>query len=273
MKNLTEQQQTKLEQVKREIFDYLTHPHNNQIRGFYDFNGYWANKDKAMQGLTSDKVQILPQIHDYMKSITIEQIVEAAHEEGRNWLHKYGKSIGRPSDSQKYAMKQVYCSINTDFIKTNFEILQRVSLHVGFCIGRFPAETLQKIEDVANHELNSTFYTHTKSRLSNAIFRLEILKSYLIGGKYESAINNKLKQVANDFKTYLESEVGAIQLDEFRKELAPLNDAQSKAAAQLIRNKQTEKQIKEKQEEIRKAKRAVNEKYNVSEYSQILNYI
>jgi len=273
MKILTEQQQTKLEQVKKEVFDYLTHLQNNQIRGFHDFDGYWKKKDEAMKELKADKVEILPQIHDYMKSITIEQIVEAAHTEGRDWLRKYGKSIGRPSESQKYARKQAYCSANTDFIKTNFAILQRATLHVGFSIGRFPAETLQKIEEVANHELNPTFYTHTKSRFSNAIFRLEILKSYLIGGKYEQAINDKLKQVANDFKAYLEGEVGIIQLDEFRKELQPLNEAQSKAAAELMRNEQTEKQIKEKQEEIRQAKKAVNEKYNVSEYRQILNYI
>ncbi len=264
-----------LSELQKETFEYLTHQSNNQIRGFYEFDGYWKKKEEALKELSPSRKENLKELHAYMNSITIEQVVKATQESGREWLHKYGKhgGRGRTSDAEIYARKEAYCHAKSPFIIKNMEILNRVKLHVGFCLGIFPKETLTHINEVANSELKSTFYTHPKSQLSNAIFRLEILKSYLVGGKYEKAVNVKLKEVSGEMKIYLEKEVGILDLDGYKKEIAPVNDLVSDIKQGIVSAKNDIKALEEKLTALRTQRKEIDAKYNVGEYGQILNYL
>lgn len=205
---LTTTETTTLVSLKNDVFSYLTDLHNNQIKGFYDWDGYWKKKDELE--LNANQKEYLPQLHEYMNSITINDIVKATNESGREWLKKYGNyGRGRKYSSQLYSLKQSAASINSSFVKNNFEILTRCRLFVGFYLGIYNEnEVLELIEMTKKHELESTFYSHRKSQISNAIFRMEILYSFLKDSPYNEICLNELKGLANMQLDYLSKEEG-----------------------------------------------------------------
>lgn len=263
-----------LDTLKNEVFSYLTHLHNNQIRGFYDWTGYWKRKQELE--IKPPQSEYLNELHDYMKSITIEDIVKAANIEGREWLHKYGNyGRGRRSDSQKYASKQAYAHPKSSFINDNFEILQRVRKFVGFYLGIFDEQEVKElIKETKESELNSTFYTHPKSQISNAIFRLEILYSFLKDSPFDALCLAELKELAKMQVEYLKvNENKTLDLPGFTKDITPINEEIDQVKTAITQTQEEEKELKNKLSELRTKAKEVKEKYNVGDFSQSLEYI
>lgn len=181
-----------------QIMEYLTHENNNQIRGFYHFDGYWTRKNKAMESLSPDLIPHLDEVFDLMSSITIADIVEKARTEGREWMRKYANyGPGRRSESQKMMSRVAAAHTTTSFILKNWEILQRVRFHIGAFLNKLTREeVVDHITKIADSELNSTFWKDQESRFSNTVFRLEIAKSWLEDTDHEDVVDDKLRHVA-----------------------------------------------------------------------------
>ena len=271
---MTQVNNTILETLKSDVFSYLTHLHNNQIKGFYEWTGYWKKKQELE--LSPLQSQYLKELHDYMKSITIQDIVKAAKTEGREWLHKYGNyGRGRRSESQKYASKQAYAHPNSTFINDNYKILERVRKFVGFYLGIFDeTEVSELIKETKEHELNSAFYTHPKSQISNAIFRLEILYSFLKDSPFDALCLTELKELAKMQVEYLRvNENKTLDLPAFTNDIAPINEEISQVKAAINDTQEEKKELESKLSELRVKAKEVKEKYNVGDFSQSLEYI
>lgn len=271
---MTQENNNILTTLKNDVFRYLTHLHNNQIKGFYDWTGYWKKKNELE--IKRPQSEYLPELHEYMKSITIQEIVKAANEEGREWLHKYGNfGRGRRSESQKYASKQAYAHPHSTFINDNFKILQRVRKFVGFYLGIFDeTEVRELIKETKEHELNSTFYTHPKSQISNAIFRLEILYSFLKDSPFDAICLAELKELAKMQVEYLKvNENKTLNLPAFTNDIAPINEEITQVKAAINHTQEEKKELENKLSELRVKAKEVKEKYNVGDFSQALEYI
>jgi len=183
------------QQIKDDIEEYLKHSNNNQIKGFYNFSGYWSRdkKDKALASLSARNKENLKEIYGYMMSITEKDIEEMIISYYTDWLNKYG-NVGR-SNNEKEAKKLI--EYPGDTAKLNFNILKRVRFFVGCSIGYYNKdEVLSWIKEIKGEEVNDTFWKDKDTRLSNCIFSLSILKSYLEGSPYEAFVNEELKNLA-----------------------------------------------------------------------------
>lgn len=198
---------TTLERLEAETRDYLDSEHNNQIKGFYDFDGYWRKKAEAMEKLDADRREHLEELYTYMSSITVDDLVTWTQENGRQQLKYWPYAgVGRVSDGRQYGIRHAGATASGTIVQNNWKILQRVRWHVGATLRRNIAgrvytaladtEVMQHVEDVASSELNSTFWSDEGSRFSNAIFRLEICQSWLAGTEHERIINERLAGVS-----------------------------------------------------------------------------
>jgi len=185
-----------LSELKNETFEYLTHKYNNQIKGFYEFDGYWQTKDEALKNLNEDRKTYLKELYFYMKSITLEDIKQAIIKDRQEYREKYLQ--WKDNRSSRYRENQNDISNALNIARTNYNILKRVAFFVGCCVNYFNEEEIkQMIHNTKQDELTSTFYTNPEARLSNAIFRLKILKSYLIDTPFVKWVNQELKDLAN----------------------------------------------------------------------------
>jgi len=179
---------------RSEILEYLKTDGCNQVRGFYDFSGYWQNKDEAVASLSEERKQNLKSIWGEMISITEKEIEEEIISYSNDWLKKYG-NVGRSNNEKQ--MKQNILNASS-LAKENFKILSRTRFFVGCSIGYFNEEEVKEmIKNVKEDELNSTFWKNREdTRLSNCIFRLNILKSYLEKSPYEKDIKAEIKEIS-----------------------------------------------------------------------------
>jgi len=183
-----------LEKLKHETFEYLTHEHNNQIKGFYDFDGYWKNKDEALKTLTDDRKKYLKELYFYMGTIELDNIKKEFKKEMKKHREYLSCHDNRSSRYREYIST---LSKSTKICQENLDILMRVKFFVGCCVGYYnKEEVLKMIKNTKNDELNSTFYKDEDSRKSNAIFRLKILKTYLIDSPFVDLVNKELKEIA-----------------------------------------------------------------------------
>lgn len=249
-----------LDRLKAETLDYLTGESNNQVRGFYEFSGYWERKDRAMSQLDNARKEHLAELFDFMSSITIEQLAEATRTQGREWLRKYGTHWsrgGRISDSEHYAMRQSGASTHSKSVINNYEILRRARWHIGAVLNRLTeSEVRDHIEAVATSELQSTTWPQESSRFSNAIFRLEIALSWLAGTDHENIARTKLAEVAAAWLKSKNIDIASITGTEYEKAMTELR-------ARIVRNDGViaghKEAIKDTEEDSHKARAEMRE--------------
>ncbi len=183
--------------AREEILDYLTSPSNNQVKGFYDFDGYWQNKDEAMKELTPERKANLTEYWAIMMSITPEELTKLTHDKWIEWAGKYTPGNGR---SSRYREAIHNAAKSKEIATKNMEILQRTRFHVGCCVGYFNKEEVSKmVQNVIDGETGEkakAFWKDEDARLSNCIFRLKILRTYLEASPYLGDINIELKNWA-----------------------------------------------------------------------------
>lgn len=240
MKWLTEADKanmTTLDILKHETIEYLTNEHNNQIHGFYEFSGYWSRKDEAMRQLSAERKQYLAELFDYMTSITIENIVAWTREDGKGYQSLYA-GTGRYSESYKYQKRQAQATKHTDFIKSNYGILRRVRWHVGAVLNRLTLnEVKSHVDEVAKSEIENKFWNDKGSRFSNAIFRLEICKTWLAGTNHEAIIDNKLAEVSQQYLAFKEIDITSISALPYVKTMEELRQVATDLTAEQAEHK------------------------------------
>ena len=261
---------TTIERLKAETRDYLDSEHNNQIRGFYHFDGYWTKKAKAMEDLDADRREHLEELYAYMCGITIDDLETWTRESGMQQL-KYWKyaGVGRVSDGRKQALRHAAARASGSIVQNNWKILQRVRWHVGATLRRNIAgkvytaladtEVMQHVEDVASSELNSTFWSDEGSRFSNAIFRLEICKSWLAGTEHERIINERLAGVSRAWLLFKDVPIGTGIIEDNYTETIRRANEQIEEHEQAIKSSQTSiDSHKEHISDLRRTKRDAN---------------
>lgn len=226
---------TTLEILKHEVTAYLTDEHNNQIQGFYEWSGYWDTKEKATtpscisgNGL-SQRLEHLPELFDYMSSITPEQIRDMTRAEGKEGMRRWPYAgVGRYPDHFKRHRKMAAATINSEAVRNNYAILRRVRWHVGAYLNKLTrAEVQEHVDEVTAHELNSDFWHDTGSRYSNAMFRLKIAKSWLADTDHEDVINRKLGEVASLWLAYHKIDLAKVNASKYNQAVKELRDAEA----------------------------------------------
>lgn len=244
-----EAEMTTLEKLKVETTDYLTDEHNNQVKGFYEWNGYWRTKEEATKQTCSsgnglrERLEHLPELFDYMSSITPAMIAEWTKQEGLEGLRRWPYAgRGRYSKDYKYHLSQAGATTKSEAVTKNYAILRRVRWHVGAYLNRLTeAEVKQHVKEIADDELNSTFWNDKGSRYSNAIFRLEICKSWLAGTDHEQKVDVMLGIVSMSWLKSKNIDVTEINNSDYGKAMQELKDAdasmtQVKAEHKLVIN-------------------------------------
>jgi len=182
------------QQIRDDIREYLKRDGCNQIKGFYGIDGYWNKSIEAFKDKDEkQKALICKEVYGDMLSITEEEIEDLIVSYNTDWLRKYGKT--GMSNAEKEAKRSIGNA--TSIAKENYKTLCRTRFFLGALCNIFDGREVRKmINQVRDEELNSTFWESEDTRLSNCVFRLNILKSYLEYSPYKNEIDEELKKVA-----------------------------------------------------------------------------
>lgn len=183
------------EQIKENIIDYISSEHSNQISGFTDLTGYWRTKNDILKNTPIQNLEILYDV--IVENFnSLEDVIDEFKIAIVEKLKSYPlKKAGRKSNYEKTLrrMKSRYVVHS----KRCFDYIQRHKILAGLCVGKpINKDELELL--VSNIELDEmSDNTVMETKLSNAMFRVELIHSFTIGTPFEYITLNKLKSISN----------------------------------------------------------------------------
>ena len=276
---------TTLERLQAEVRDSLTSECCNQIRGFYDFTGYWTSRDEAIgkskrcgrRGLDADRKQYLAELFGYMGLITTQDIAQWTRDEGKEHMRRFPYAgVGRYPEHYKMARRQAGATIGTTSVQKSYSILRRTRWHIGAVLNQLTREEVENhVAEVTDHELSSTFWKDGGANYSNAIFRLEICKGWLKGTGHEQVVINKLAEVAD---AWLEHQgIGESEsTSSYADIVSAFRETIDEYESQIAEHREVIRRLEDAADECRKQTKGVDEEVKGMSLSRIVklrNYV
>ena len=178
------------EEIKSIVLENLCTVSVCHITNVSELNGIWKTKDEALKDTDKETKELLSIYHDVMSEITVDDVIKRCHEYSSNWLAKHANYRGRTSRYQLMMYKLRGSNKNSSFIADNFDVVVRTRILIGLCLGignKFEIQGL--ISHVIFDEMNTTVYSRQEDRISNAVFRVRLIESYLKGTEFENVLN------------------------------------------------------------------------------------